>query len=183
MPDLAYLRPITEADLDLQELLYSDPQEASEFGFFGYVRPGGMRRLFAEQGFMSDNEGRLAVAVGPGGDFIGEVSWRRSHSGPTSSCWHIGAGLLVRARGQGHGSRAQRLLAEYLFAHTILNRVAAETEAANRAEQRSLEKAGFTREGTLRGACFRAGQWRDMVSYGVVRADLAGAEPGPAAGG
>jgi RimJ/RimL family protein N-acetyltransferase len=53
-----------------------------------------------------------------------------------------------------------------------VNRIAAETEVGNVAEQRSLEKAGFTREGTLRGSCFRAGKWRDMASYSIVRADV-----------
>jgi RimJ/RimL family protein N-acetyltransferase len=44
---------------------------------------------------------------------------------------------------------------------------------ANIAEQRALEWAGFTREGVLRGACFRAGAWRDMVMYSVLRAEVA----------
>jgi len=37
------------------------------------------------------------------------------------------------------------------------------------AEQRALEKAGFTREGILRGATYRAGQWHDQVIYSVLR--------------
>ena len=41
---------------------------------------------------------------------------------------------------------AQQLLIRYLFAHTPVNRVEATTEIANVAEQRALEKAGFTRE-------------------------------------
>ncbi|MFE9450159.1 GNAT family N-acetyltransferase [Streptomyces sp. NPDC006739] len=43
---------------------------------------------------------------------------------------------------------------------------------ANIAEQRALEWAGFTREGILRGACFRAGAWHDMVMYSVLRAEV-----------
>jgi hypothetical protein len=35
-----------------------------------------------------------------------------------------------------------------------------------------VDPAGFTREGTLRGSCFRAGKWRDMASYSIVRADV-----------
>jgi RimJ/RimL family protein N-acetyltransferase len=175
VPEVVSLRPIIEAELDLLELLYQDPAEASEYGFFGYQNQGSLRRSFAEEGFVSDDEGRLAVAVGrvgEAGEFMGEVSWHKARTGPTSFSWNIGAGLLARARGRGYGTRAQRLLAEYLLAHTQLNRIAAETEVGNVAEQRSLEKAGFTREGTLRGSCFRAGQWRDMASYSIVRADV-----------
>ncbi len=64
----------------------------------------------------------------------------------------------------------------YLFAHTQANRIQASTEITNVGEQRALEKAGFTREGVLRGAGFRDGQWRDGVLYSVLRdeVDLAG---------
>jgi RimJ/RimL family protein N-acetyltransferase len=169
------IRPITETELDLLELLYGDPDEASQYGFFGYRNPGELRRDFAQRGFISEDHGRLAVALGgagEAGEFLGEVSWRKTQTGPNSFSWAIGIGLLAKARGQGYGTRAQRLLAEYLFAHTLVNRIAAETEIGNLAEQRSLAKAGFTREGTLRGSCFRAGRWRDMASYSIVRADL-----------
>ena len=176
MPEAVFIRPIVESDLDLLELLYEDPDEAGEFGFYGYQNPGGLRRDFAAGRFVSEDHGRLAVALrGPAktGEFIGEVSWHKAQTGPSSFSWTIGIALLAGARGHGYGTRAQRLLAEYLFAHTQLNRIAAETEVGNLAEQRSLEKAGFTREGILRGSCFRAGNWRDMVSYSLVRADLA----------
>ena len=166
------LRPITEADLDLIELLYEDPDEAGTYGFYGYQNPGVLRRGFADGGLLSPRDGRLAVVAGDDGELAGEVSWHQQQTGPDSVCWNIGIGLLVRARGRGYGTQAQRLLAGYLFAHTQLNRIAAETEDGNLAEQRSLEKAGFTREGVLRGSCFRDGQWRDMVSYSMVRADL-----------
>jgi RimJ/RimL family protein N-acetyltransferase len=175
MAGLVHIRPISEAELDLFELLHADPDEASQYGFFGYQNLGGVRREFAEKGFTSDYHGRLAVTIGDegeAGEVIGEVSWRQVQTGPSSHSWHIGIGLLARARGNGYGTQAQRLLAEYLFAHTQLNRVAAETDVDNLAEQRSLEKAGFTREGTLRGSCFRAGKWRDMASYSIVRADV-----------
>jgi RimJ/RimL family protein N-acetyltransferase len=172
---LVHIRPVIEADLDLLELLYADPDQASQYGFFGYQDQGALRRGFTEKGLISEDHGRLAVALGgagEAGELIGEVSWHKAQTGPTSFSWSIGIGLLARARGQGHGTRAQRLLAEYLFAHTQLNRIAAETDISNLAEQRALEKAGFTREGILRGSCFRAGKWRDMASYSMVRADV-----------
>jgi RimJ/RimL family protein N-acetyltransferase len=59
-----------------------------------------------------------------------------------------------------------------LFAHTQVNRVEAETEITNIAEQRALEKAGFTREGVRRGAMFRHGQWHDAVIYGLLRQEV-----------
>jgi RimJ/RimL family protein N-acetyltransferase len=115
--ELVHIRPVIEAELDLLALLYEDPDEASLYGFFGYQNPGGVRRDFAEKGFISKDHGRLAVTLGGAGEaseFIGEVSWHKAQTGPSSYSWNIGIGLLARARGQGHGTRAQRLLAEYL---------------------------------------------------------------------
>jgi RimJ/RimL family protein N-acetyltransferase len=173
--ETVYIRPIIEADLDLLIQLSEDPEQAGPFGFFGYSDPGRQRRHFAENGFLDDNYGRLAVAVGASPESsmcVGDVSWNRAVTGPTSSSWNIGIALAPSARGRGYGSAAQRMLAEYLFAHTQLNRVEASTDVDNVAERRALEKAGFTYEGVLRGACFRHGQWRDMASYSMIRSDL-----------
>lgn len=155
--------------------LSQDPDQSGPYAFFGYHDPGRLRRDFAESGLLAQDRGSLAVALGEPtepGEFLGDVSWHRVTTGPVSFTWNIGIGLLAGARGHGYGTRAQRLLAEYLFAHTQVNRVEASTEVDNVAERRSLEKAGFTFEGVLRGACFRAGQWRDMASYSMVRTDL-----------
>ena len=103
-----------------------------------------------------------------GADRIGTVSWRKVPTGQISYCWAIGIMLAPEFRGRGYGSAAQRLLARYLFAHTQVNRVEAITEITNVGEQWALEKAGFTREGILRGATYRAGQWHDQVIYSVL---------------
>ena len=59
----------------------------------------------------------------------------------------------------------------YLFEHTTIHRIEAATEAGNIAEQKALERAGFTREGVLRGIRWRAGAWRDEVLYSILRTD------------
>jgi RimJ/RimL family protein N-acetyltransferase len=41
----------------------------------------------------------------------------------------------------------------------------------NIAEQKTLEKAGFTREGVMRGGGWRDGAWRDGVIYSLLRTD------------
>ena len=106
-----------------------------------------------------------------GSEVIGTVSWRQVRYGPTpeSAAWNIGISLVPEMRGRGYGSLAQRLVAAYLFATTSVNRIEAGTDVDNLVEQRSLEKAGFIREGVLRGAQYRAGAWHDLVIYSVVR--------------
>ena len=117
--------------------------------------------------------GRLAVVTAHG-ELIGSVSWRMARYGPNrgSRAWNIGIELIPEARGQGYGSEAQRALALHLFATFDVDRVEASTDVENIAEQRSLENAGFKREGVLRGAQLRAGSRRDLVVYAVLRDDL-----------
>jgi RimJ/RimL family protein N-acetyltransferase len=105
---------------------------------------------------------------------IGGLSYRVVSYGGSLGClaWNIGVGLLPEERGRGVGTLAQRLLAEHLFATTELDRVEASTDVDNVAEQRALEKAGFRREGVVRGAQLRGGRRRDVALYGLVRADL-----------
>jgi len=165
------LRPVAESDLDLLERLTNDPVAAGEHQWFGWHDPGYLRRRWLETGMLTTASGMLVPTLD--GRVLGLVSWHRTRTGPMSYCWNIGLVLAPEARGHGYGTEAQRLLVDYLFAHTQLNRVEATTEAGNRAEQRSLEKAGFTREGVLRGYDFRDGEWRDHVVYSVVRSDRA----------
>lgn len=86
-------------------------------------------------------------------------------------CLQIGILLFPDHRGQGLGSAAQRLLADYLFSTTMVNRLEATTEVDNVAEQAALETAGFTREGVLRGRGFVRGQFRDGVMFARLRGD------------
>jgi RimJ/RimL family protein N-acetyltransferase len=166
------LRRLEAADIDVLEQQYADPDIAGHEAWFGFREPGKLRRRFDAGEILGENEGILVV-VDDAGDLVGEVSWIRMLNGPPPNgyCWNIGVWIAPEGRGRGHGSEAQRLLAAYLFEHRTLERVEAGTEADNVAEQRALERAGFTREGVLRRACFRGGEWRDMVVYSKLRGE------------
>jgi len=174
MDNPVQLRAVTEADLDAIEGWRHDADHQSEFGNFMSMqrRNGKLRQDWLDGGLLSKDGGMLVVVAA--GDPVGDVQWHPVHYGPNagSQALNIGIALAPQARGRGFGSAAQALLAEYLFAHTTVNRVEASTDVENLAEQRALEKAGFTREGVLRGAQYRQGEWHDMVSYGMVRSDL-----------
>jgi RimJ/RimL family protein N-acetyltransferase len=118
--------------------------------------------------------GRLLVEAD--GVVVGDCTWHAVWYGPTSGCqaWNIGIALVPEARGRGIGSRAQRMLAEYLFATTPVARVEASTDVENLAEQRALEKGGFRREGVQRGAQLRRDGRHDLVCYAMLRSDLLG---------
>jgi RimJ/RimL family protein N-acetyltransferase len=114
------------------------------------------------------------MVVEADGEVVGSVSWHTVRYGPNrgSRAVNIGIGLAERARGRGIGTRAQRMLVEHLFRTTDVHRVEAGTDVDNVAEQRSLDKAGFTREGVLRSAQMRADGRHDIVSYSFLRTDL-----------
>jgi RimJ/RimL family protein N-acetyltransferase len=169
MPDELHLRPTREDDLTIIEALTQDPELTGEFAWFGWHYPLRWRRRWAEDRLLDDVSGVLMVTLGPRP--LGFVSWRRHQAAVAAFYWEIGIALLPEARGAGHGTQAQRLLARYLFAHTTAHRIIASTEVTNLAERRALEKAGFTAEGIARGVGWRNGQWRDGVTYSLLRTD------------
>jgi RimJ/RimL family protein N-acetyltransferase len=140
----------------------------SEFADFGPVAPPSEPRPSG----MDDNGGLTIVA--DDGQPAGDVTWHWIHWGPTaaSRCPNIGIWLRPEYRGWGIGAQAQAQLARLLFAHTQTNRVEASTEVDNIAEQRALERAGFTREGLIRGSMWRNGAHRDSCLYSILRHEV-----------
>ena len=170
MDGLVTLRPVGEDDLSWLASLRDSPAATGPHEWHGWSDRKWERSQWAESGFLGDNGGMLIVLHGT--DRVGSVSWRKVQTGPTAFNWAIGIGLAPEFRGRGYGSAAHRLVVRYLFAHTQVNRIEATTEITNVAEQRALEKAGFTREGVLRGTTFRQGRWHDQVIYSVLRDEV-----------
>ena len=173
MPSDVCLRPVSEADLELLIRFQSDPETVGEYQWFGFrmdkVRE--LERRWREDGLIGGESSSLAVVVGDG-SCAGVVDWR-----PVGRFGNqeIGIALAPEYRGRGIGTEAQRQLVDYLFETTTAHRIQAGTELDNIAEQKALERVGFTREGVNRGVHFRAGQWRDSVMYGLIRDE--GGEP------
>jgi RimJ/RimL family protein N-acetyltransferase len=97
---------------------------------------------------------------------VGDMSWHSELHGPNlgSRAISIGVSLHADVRGRGIGTVAQSLLAGALHRAGV-HRVQASTDVANMAEQRSLERAGFVREGVARGSQVRADGRHDLVLY------------------
>jgi RimJ/RimL family protein N-acetyltransferase len=166
------LRPVRRADLDTVERWRAGPEAQGRHNWFGFAPDGDLGRRFEQDGLLGEDRGNLLVEL-DGGTLAGDVSYFAVRHGPNpgSRALNVGIALLPEHRGQGHGAEAQRQLAAYLFAHTTVERLEASTDVDNLAEQRSLEKAGFTREGVLRSAQFRDGAFHDLVLYSRLRGD------------
>jgi RimJ/RimL family protein N-acetyltransferase len=122
--------------------------------------------------FEEDEHGRAMVELCPRDGAaepwiaVGDMSWHSELHGPNlgSRAISIGVALHAAARGRGVGAVAQSLLASALHRAGI-HRVQASTDVANVAEQRSLERAGYVREGVARGAQVRADGRHDLALY------------------
>ena len=171
-PDRVRLRDVTLADADLIDS-WESPAIRGEFNDFGEP-PGPMPRdVLAAGPLRNDHNGMLVVELIADRAAIGTIGWHRVMYGPNpeSVAWNIGISLIPEARGMGYGTEAQRQVAAYLFETTGVNRVEASTDVDNLPEQRSLEKAGFRREGVQRGAQYRAGAFHDLIVYSRLRDD------------
>src|SRR5215469_6076697 len=74
---------------------------------------------------------------------------------------HLGISLRPAFRGHGLGADVVRLLCYYGFAVRGMHRLQIETMADNAAMIAIATGAGFTREGTLRGAAWVDGEFAD----------------------
>jgi len=161
------LRPATSADLPFLT------GGESEFDDWGPRAP--RTEVYSPR---LDQPGGLVIAEpdgpdGPGGAVLGNVSWIYQQWGPNAASRNpmIGIWLAPAARGRGYGTQAQRMLVDLIFRHTPCHRIEAHTDVDNHAEQRSLEKIGFRREGVIREAQWRDGRYRDGYLYSLLRTD------------
>jgi len=164
------LRPVSEPDLDALEEMFADADAIGEFNWGGFTSSSGTRQRYAENRLLAADKSYLMVDLD--GETLGFVSWFQVQTANAAYCVEFGISLWPSARGKGHGSATQLLLARYLFAHAPINRIQAVTDIENIAEQRALEKAGFVREAVLAGRSFRDGAWRDEVLYRMLRSEL-----------
>lgn len=165
------LRAFREEDLGFLDRLDSDPEALGGFEWFGFSDVRSRCRRWEQDGFIAPDSTALAVVLDDG-TLIGIGSWKAARRGGSPGvCLEIGLALLPEHRGQGLGTTAQRLLVDHLFRFTTVHRLEAGTDADNVAEQRALERIGFTREGVLREVAFRDGAWRDAVIYALLRDD------------
>jgi len=165
-----HLRRFAADDLDWYLAAVNDPAVIGPHNWSRHRTADDVREEVEED--PTGRSGGRVVAL-PDGTAIGHAGWRCQRWGPSERSWCPAIGLWVGPphRGYGYGTQAQRLLVDHLFATTTVARVEADTAVDNPAEQRALEKAGFTREGIVRSCEWRDGRWHDHLLYSVLRTD------------
>lgn len=164
------LRPLEIGDLALYCQWENDPEMSGP-----YMTPRPISRVQVEHDFadrvrVGEERGVFAVSTKDGTP-VGRVSYFRLLFAPFSYGYNIGVGIMGEHRGHGYGAEAQRLLADYLLFAFAVGRVEASTDVENVAEQRSLERAGFRRDGVIRKGWWRGGRWHDIAVYSRVQGD------------
>lgn len=172
--DRILLRPIREEDWPRFEE-WGKSREAlwGPFQRFQMDHVPLLREAFQQTGLLKRESGLLLVET-KHGQVIGFVRYTMLPV-PDADLPHpeIGFGIPeASARGQGYATEAVGLLVEYLFAGYPVERVTSFADSENRPAQRVMERVGLRREGILRRAMFRDGQWRDVAVYGVLRDEV-----------
>ena len=83
----------------------------------------------------------------------------------------VGYSVASKAHGRGVAMRELRILAAWAFDELGLGRLELRDDTANSACGCVAERAGFTREGVLRGYRYVNGRRADMVLFARVRGD------------
>lgn len=80
----------------------------------------------------------------------------------------VGYWLAREARGNGHTTRAVRLICDWAFGSLGLERIDLLAGTENGPSQHVAERCGFTREGLLRSFIQGKGERQDMISFGLL---------------
>lgn len=168
------LRPIQDQDWDIFEQ-WAQSREAlwGPFQRFQMDHITQLRQAYQESKLLTREAGFLLIETIENPQVVGFVRYTLLHFPDADIPYpEIGFGIPeTGARRKGYAQEATALLLEYLFGGYPTERIAAFTDVDNLPAQHVLEKAGFQREGTLRRASFRDGQWRDIAIYSVLRMD------------
>jgi len=176
--------PLLDAgDLVLRPPLGTDlPQLVEAFGDAEVTRISGMTR-FGEPPYGENHaiawldrqrearaDGRrMMLAIELAGSLAGTIDIDLANAGQGRG--ELGYWVTEPYRGRGIARRAIRRVSDYATGELGLARIEILVEPHNVASCRAAEAAGFTREGILRHAQWRAGAWRDVCIYSKLRGE------------
>lgn len=116
----------------------------------------------------------LAIAEEGTRELVGTVTIIRRRCFPSDQRAELGYWLLPAARGRGAATRALALASTWAFAKMLdVWRLELLIEPANLRSQQVAERAGYTREGVLRGYRDLDGEKADFCVYSLLRSDVA----------
>jgi RimJ/RimL family protein N-acetyltransferase len=168
-----FLRPAERADLEDFVRWFSDAETTQ---YLALRAPFSM--ALEEQWFtgMLEKQGKtdwhFVICLIEDGRAIGTAGLHQVDNENGSAAFGISIGDKSMWN-QGHGTDALRTICDFGFGQLRFERIWLEVYEPNLRAQRSYEKAGFVKEGTLRHALFRDGAHRDVLLYALLREEWA----------
>lgn len=175
-----YLRPSERTDLDAFVRWFND---ADTLRYLAMRAP--MGRAAEERWFdsMLERQGKrdyhFVMCLLEDGRAIGTLGLHEVDQEAGSAAF----GIAIGEKGEwdrGYGTDALNAICDFGFGELRLERIWLDVYAPNLRAQRSYEKAGFTREGTMRRAIFKRGDFADVHRMSLLREDwllLKGSRP------
>jgi len=164
------LRPVRESDLEQLYEFDLDMDSRGDYWPLNIMSQVAYNREFQETGFWAENFGRLLMEDKTG-KVIGEILFFKTVQYLDEL--EIGYRLFGKNHwSKGATTEALRLFTTYLFETRKNNRIRLCIDSGNTGSRRVAEKAGYTHEGTQRGAMFNRGTYHGMELYAVVRGDV-----------
>jgi RimJ/RimL family protein N-acetyltransferase len=160
------LRELRDADLPSLQDWWRDP-EVAVFNNQVKPQPDALVEEMLRGWSRNDAAGSAAFCIETlDGALAGHVALFGAET--QNRCATFGIFLDPARQGLGLGSDATRLMVRYGFETLGLHRIELTVHALNARAIAAYEKAGFVREGLLRGKLYYAGAFRDQVIMGVL---------------
>lgn len=156
------LRLMEKEDLPMFMEWVNNPEFMGE-----YQPPRQWSKTEVEKALESPYEPKAFIIEKKDGNNIGNIMHFNVLSFSMGKLLEIGYAIVPSERGKGYCTEAAQLMVDYLFLSMDVSRIQATTSIKNNGSQRVLEKAGFTREGTIRKSV--GGARRDAYLYSILR--------------
>lgn len=123
------------------------------------------------QNHKSGKEVRLAIVENDTEEFIGMIYLTNiNYINQTSS---IGSLIGPHSfRGKGYIFDARLQLLKYAFNELGLNRISATILEDNKRSIKAVEKFGYVKEGVLRNAVFKNGEFKNLIAFSILKAEF-----------
>jgi RimJ/RimL family protein N-acetyltransferase len=151
----------------------NDPEIARFIGLPTPYTEADARSFLArvDRGWTSETEAVFVVEGANDGEPLGLVELHLTTGDPALAS--LGYWVRAEVRGRGVATLAVLLVAHWAFDELGVYRLELTTAPDNVASQRVAERAGFTREGMLRGWMATPSGRRDSVMFSLLASDLA----------
>ena len=161
------LRLVRESDLAELHALFSEVSDRGDYYPGSLTAWPEFGRRYDETGFWGEDHGMLLIC-NKDGLLLGQISFFKNsvYRDALEIAYIV---LRPQERGQGVMSEALRLFCAHLFETKKVYRLELSIVPGNEASRRVAEKAGFWREGIMRGAIFLRGRNQDLGLYSLLR--------------